>query len=106
MNINLKQSEIESAIQGYINAQGISLHNKDVSINFTAGRKNSGLSAEVTIEDSAKPLIPSILARTPAHFVATSAEAFTITPQGQVVVEEEVEVPIEEATVKTTSLFG
>lgn len=51
MNIQLKQPEIISALKQYIAAQGISLYNKTVDISFTAGRKESGLVADLVIED-------------------------------------------------------
>lgn len=50
MLIQLKQSEIEEALAMYIEAQGISLVYKTVSVAFTAGRKDSGLTADVEIE--------------------------------------------------------
>lgn len=60
MRIQLKQHEIEAAIAGYIASQGISVSNKSVTMDFTSGRKNNGLSVEVVIEDSAdKAVIPS-----------------------------------------------
>ena len=55
MQINLKQPEIEAALKLYITQQGINLQGKTVMIEFTSGRKNNGLSAEVSIEDSAVP---------------------------------------------------
>lgn len=51
MIINLKQSEIELALRAYVVSQGISLHGKDLSISFTAGRRESGISAEISIDD-------------------------------------------------------
>ena len=51
MIINLKQTEIELALRAYVVAQGISLHGKDLSISFTAGRRESGISAEISIDD-------------------------------------------------------
>jgi hypothetical protein len=59
MQIQLKQNEIEEAISQFVSQQGISLSGKTVSITFISGRKDNGLSAEVTIESSAtngKPL--------------------------------------------------
>lgn len=53
MQIQIKQAEIVTALTGYIAAQGINLVNKKVTIDFTAGRKASGLSAEISIEDDA-----------------------------------------------------
>ena len=52
MIINLKQPEIEQALRAYVAAQGISLVGKDLSIAFTAGRRESGISAEISIEIS------------------------------------------------------
>ncbi len=57
MRISLKQSEIEAAVQQYIIKQGISLVNKDVKIDFTAGRKEGGLTAEVDIDENDLPVL-------------------------------------------------
>jgi len=51
MQIQLKQAEIHIAIKQYIASQGINLAGKTVVIAFTAGRKESGLTADVSIED-------------------------------------------------------
>ena len=51
MQIKIKQSEIVAAIKGYISTQGISLIGKKIDVDFTAGRGDTGLSAEITIED-------------------------------------------------------
>lgn len=51
MQIHLKQLEIEAALRQFISLQGINLTGKVVEIAFTSGRKDNGLSAEVTIED-------------------------------------------------------
>lgn len=51
MQIKIKQSEIIAAITGYITSQGISLAGKKVEVDFTAGRGDAGLSADITIED-------------------------------------------------------
>jgi hypothetical protein len=56
MQINLKQAEIVSALKAYIAAKGIDLTSKTVEIDFTAGRKNTGLSADITIEDFVVPM--------------------------------------------------
>ncbi len=52
MQIILKQRDIEAAVKDYVVAQGISLANKRVEINFTAGRKETGISVEIDIEDA------------------------------------------------------
>ena len=61
MQIQFKQNEIEAAIRGYINKQGISLKERKVSIVFTAGRGGNGLSAEATIEEFLMPEEEEIL---------------------------------------------
>ena len=55
MLITLKQKEIETALRLYISQRGINLAGKEVVIAFTAGRKESGVSAEVNIEDLTNP---------------------------------------------------
>jgi dihydrodipicolinate reductase len=57
MLITLKQKEIEAALRLYILNRGINLVGKDVTIAFTAGRKEAGLSAEVNIEDDANMVV-------------------------------------------------
>lgn len=51
MQIQLRQPEIEQALKQYISQQGFNLVEKSVQISFTAGRKESGTSADITIED-------------------------------------------------------
>ena len=51
MQVQLKQAEIISALKQYISGQGISLQGKQVEMTFTAGRKESGISVEISIDD-------------------------------------------------------
>ena len=51
MNVILKQKEIEAALKLYALQQGIQLAGKTVLISFTAGRKDTGISAELDISD-------------------------------------------------------
>lgn len=55
MQIQLKQTEIVTALKQYIATQGISLAGKTVDISFTAGRKESGVVADISIEDADIP---------------------------------------------------
>ena len=55
MQIQLKQAEIERALQMYITAKGIDLNGKRVSINFTAGRRQTGITATMQIDQSGYP---------------------------------------------------
>ena len=52
MQIQLKQTEIIAALKQYITGQGISLNGKSVDISFTAGRKEAGITADISIEDA------------------------------------------------------
>jgi hypothetical protein len=58
MQIQLKQTEIVAALKMYIEHQGISLHNRVVDVAFTAGRKDSGLSADIDIQDFTRHVPP------------------------------------------------
>jgi hypothetical protein len=51
MQINLKQREIIEALRQYVIKKGIDLTGKTVDCAFTAGRKDSGISVEIQIED-------------------------------------------------------
>lgn len=118
MQVNLKQHEIEAALKGFISQQGISLVGKEVSISFTAGRKESGISAEMSIEDldipgfSTAEVHPPVLAVVPSGPINRGADeevkVFTITEESVTKADELIAV-VEEAqaeAVKTTSLFG
>lgn len=75
MQIILKQREIEAALRQYIATGGVSLTGKTVEIGFTAGRKESGLVADISIEDTNQvaeaPSKPVVIA--PAEPVAVAA---------------------------------
>ena len=55
MQVQLKQAEIIAALKQYIAGQGISLQGKAVEMAFTAGRKEAGISVEISIEDATVP---------------------------------------------------
>ena len=50
MQIKMKQAEIVAALKQYIGGQGINLTNRSFDVEFTAGRKEGGLLADVSIE--------------------------------------------------------
>lgn len=108
MQINLTQSEIVVALKNYISQQGINLYGKEVSISFTAGRKESGISAAMDIEDidlpqfgEAEPATLELVRSIPTELL-NPVDLGTATAQS---IEEEPE-PVEEVSTKTTSLFG
>lgn len=93
MQISLKQSEIVSAIRGYIETQGINLSGKNVDISFTSGRKGNGLTADVDIYVGEKeeeevvaedaPVAESVaVAQESSAEVAVEAVAETAAPAG------------------------
>lgn len=51
MRISLRQVEIEAALACYITEQGISLVGKTLAVEFTSGRKENGLTADIEIND-------------------------------------------------------
>lgn len=55
MQVQLKQTEIITALKQYISGQGISLQGKTVDMAFTAGRKESGITVEISIDDAGIP---------------------------------------------------
>lgn len=101
MIVNLKQHEIEAALRQYIAQQGININSKSVTISFTAGRKETGISAELDIEDMefSEPENTEAIPQTPV------AVPTGLINQEIAVAEAELEVTAE-PEVKTTSLFG
>ena len=77
MQIILKQRHIEAALKQYIAAEGINLTGKNVTVEFTAGRKETGLSAEIDIadaEDQNTPVTPlGVVKNTPAVQITADA---------------------------------
>lgn len=116
MQILLKQHNIEEALRDYVSKQGINLRGKEVSISFTSGRKNNGLTADINIteaevqfpdipdeEEEVTPTKPK-LAAVPSDAPAVQAEADDEDIQQEEDAEaDQVEEP---ATKTTTSLFG
>jgi hypothetical protein len=98
MQINLKQTEIETALRDYVSKLGFSLDGREVGIVFTSGRKNNGLTADIEISDTLTPTA------NPIPSGPISREAVIAPAQTEVDVVEE---PVyEEVTPATTSLFG
>jgi hypothetical protein len=97
MQIQLKQPEIEQALKVFIAQQGINLTGKNITIEFTSGRKNNGLTADLVIEDVVIP-----------NGTIEAAKAYSGTTTSVVVHEEPPEVPPNpegEPVSKPVSLF-
>lgn len=97
MKIELKQAEIVAALAQYISSKGISLTGKDMTVTFTAGRKQSGISAELTIDEDGIPDFDTLdipVAAVPAVEVITDSPVEVSPP------------PVTEETFKTASLFA
>lgn len=110
MQINLKQSEIEVALKNYIAQQGINLSGKDVAISFTAGRKEAGISADISIEDIEIPFYEAEAEANPTPVPQLVAYRKAEESQPSADSEEEVAQTVEQEEApqpaKTTSLFG
>lgn len=50
LNISLDNEQIEKAIIAYISASGIDTKNKNIEVVMIAGRKGSGIKADVSIK--------------------------------------------------------
>lgn len=104
MLIQLRQFEIAEAIKQYLADEGINLTGKDISVDFTAGRKESGITADVEILPSSLSTNLSVLydksANDKQEAVDTPAEDIADEPE---IVEEE--SPKEPAVAKGSSLF-
>lgn len=121
MQIQLKQREIEAALQQYLASRGIAMAGKSVEIRFTAGRKGGGLTADVSVEDLGIPDLGSddvVAQATPpvlqavVHTMPARVEAGQPSPAiediDRVIQEAPVELESEPPLVvkTTTSLFG
>lgn len=51
MQVILKQAEIIAAIKAHLSQKGMDLAGKSVEVSFTAGRKEAGLTADISIEE-------------------------------------------------------
>ena len=109
MQISLNQTEIESALKDYVTKQGIRLQGRIVAIEFTSGRKENGISADLCISDDASDF---------PVFISEEVQASSIgTVVGSIAPAQDTESDATEAevvlvsasettTAKTTSLFG
>ena len=111
MKVKIQQSEIITALTQYISSQGINLQGKTVAIDFTAGRKEGGLTADISIEELTIPdffetsehQAPALtVVPAPAPAPVQEAPQESPAPAHEMTAEAEV-VP---APIKTTSLFG
>ena len=78
MQIQLKQTEIIAALKQYISGQGINLVGKEVTISFTAGRKEAGVTADLVIDDAGIPGFDVPVAEEPAKPVLAVVPATSI----------------------------
>ena len=112
MKIQLSQTNIVEGIKMYLQSQGIKLQGRDIQVLFTAGRKQSGLIADVDVEDNSDIGAPitdghhmgEALNPYPAGKIPRSLEN-TDELQPEPVVEEETKEE-EVVQVEKSSLFG
>ena len=107
MRIQLRQTEIEEALQQYIVNQGINLTGKVVEIGFTSSRSEAGLTADVDITNAPDD------GKTPDQAIpraAVKAEApVTEQPAEEIIAQEEQasgDDPVKEPATLASSLFS
>jgi hypothetical protein len=98
MQIQLKQSEIVTALKQYIAAQGINLNGKVVDITFTASRSAAGIVADIMIDETNVPVINNYHPRADVPVTNFAASAIEAPSSDDVAVPEPVE--------RTASLFS
>jgi hypothetical protein len=89
MKISLKQRDIELAIKMYLANQGIALANRDFAVQFTAGRKGSGLSALVNIGEAdalVQAAVEAVLPETPVLRQKVQAQVDQLIQNDEVVI--------------------
>ena len=106
MQVQIKQAEIESAIRSFIANQGISLVGKEVKIDFTAGRKNGGLTADISIEDFSQKVVAETVTAVQATQIELPLATETVVPETPVVTEPEVDPGYSTTAPSTPSLFS
>lgn len=114
MQVILKQRDIEQALKQYIAGQGINLKGKTVNIAFTAGRKETGISAELDIDDisgyipAAEDLTvkdPEVLAQDQLQAPAEAVEPVSESPFAEAD-EAAADESAETSATKSSSLFA
>ncbi len=113
MNVQLKQSEIIEALKQFIAKQGINLSGKEVTITFTAGRKESGITADLVIEDAGIPGYTEADVEEDGTAADKPAGLKVVPPNPELKAEAESEAEVKEPesetevpVAKTTSLFS
>ena len=108
MQIQLKQTEIIAALKQYIGTQGINLNGKAVDISFTAGRKEAGITADISIEDANQEIPGFTDASDVAEETVKPALSVVKNDEASAVAEPEQAKPQADAApaVGTTSLFN
>ena len=98
MLVQFNQREIVAALTQYLAYQGISTQNKTIDMAFTAGRKETGISVDINIEDSDLPDLPVT-----ADEVAENRSLLKVVPPTVDTTDEDEATPV---TTPTTSLFS
>lgn len=108
MKIQIRQPEIQAALKDYIAKQGINLQGKDFTVEFTSGRKGTGLIADIDISESTASFevvsIP-VVSETEVQATPSLTEVIAQNPETYVEKEEKEEV-VDPSPSSTTSLFG
>lgn len=108
MRVQLKQPEIIEALKQYVANQGINMSGKEMKVKFTAGRKDAGLSADLSIEDAPVTGVAGAVKQAEVATVAIAdvAPAAVIVGESSIVEENKPAAANEEASSKPVSLFA
>lgn len=106
MQIQLKQAEIVDALKQYITKQGFNLAGKTVDISFTAGRKETGLTADVSIEETDFPRISEEDIRPVLSLVTPEIPVAEVTKEAPVTPAAEASETTGQPAQESKSLFG
>lgn len=93
MDVTLDGKEIEEALVQYVGGLGIDISNKEIDISMTAGRKENGYTAVISIGQSTKTTTVPVGAITRNTVSAAEVEA-------------EIESDINDESESPTSLFN
>lgn len=110
MKINIKEPEIVLAITRHLATQGIVVQDRDIEMVFKAGRKGTGLSADISIVET-NPTLPEVSEDAVVPDTAESASEeeprSARSVDSEDVVEESNDTEEEQSTPKkVSSLFG
>ena len=106
MRVQLKQPEIIEALKQYVANQGINMSGKEMKVKFTAGRKDAGLSADLSIEDAPGTGVAGSIKQAEVAQQVAATPAAVVVSEAAIVQDDTPAAANEEASGKPVSLFA